>query len=137
MTSAAIVITATGRDGVLGPDLLQGLSEGAFVCNVGHTNREIDVDWMKQQPHERVRRHIERYDLAGTGVFLLNRGSILNLSPGVMPEVEELFDPFSAMMLRGLAWLLEGGAAGLSPGIQPYPEHLEREIAARALASRR
>jgi adenosylhomocysteinase len=92
---------------------------------------------MEQRPHERVRRHIERYDLDGTGVFLLNRGSILNLSPGVMPEVEELFDPFSAMMLRGLAWLLDGGAAGLSPGIQPYPEHLEREIAARALASRR
>ncbi len=48
----------------------------------------------------------------------------------------ELFDPFSAVILRGLAWILEGGADSAKPGLQPYPAALEQEIAERARAAR-
>ncbi len=137
LAGAAIVVTATGRDGVLGPGELRRLRDGAIVCNVGHTNREIDVAWLDTLPNDPVRRHVRRYELDGRGVYLLNRGNLLNLAAGAGVATEELFDPFSALILRGLAWVLTGGADGAPPGVQPYPAELEREIAELTLAARR
>ncbi|MGD8485518.1 MAG: adenosylhomocysteinase [Chloroflexota bacterium] len=136
LASCTIVVTATGRQGVIGPEQLARTRAGAILANVGHGNREIDLDWLEDRPHQAVRPHIERYELEDHDVFLLNRGSLVNLSGDAGIEVEELFDPFAAVMLRGLAWILEGGAAGAPHGIQPYPAHLEREIADLLLSAR-
>jgi adenosylhomocysteinase len=46
------------------------------------------------------------------------------------------FDPFSAVMIRGLHWLLTGGAQAAQTGLQPYPRELEHEVASVALAAR-
>ena len=137
IADAGIVVTATGVDGVIGPDQLSGLRDGVILCNVGHTNREIDVTWLDGHPHREVRRYIERYEVDGKSVYLLNRGSLLNLAAGVMPATDELFDPFSAMILHGIMWILEGGAAQYDPGLHPYPKHLEHQIASAVLDARR
>jgi adenosylhomocysteinase len=136
LESCSIIVTATGRQGVLGPERLARLRDGAILANVGHGNREIDVDWLETQPNAPARRHIQRYDLGGRNVYLLNRGSLVNIASGAGIEVEELFDPFAGIMLRGLSWILEGGAVGFGPGMQAYPQHLEREIAELLLSAR-
>ena len=134
---AGIVVTATGVDGVIGPDQLRGVRDGVILCNVGHTNREIDVPWLDGHPHREVRRYIERYEVDGKSLYLLNRGSLLNLAAGIMPATDELFDPFSAMILHGIMWILEGGASPYDPGLHPYPRHLEHQIASAVLDRRR
>ncbi len=136
LDSSSVVVTATGREGVLGPNQLATVRDGAILFNVGHSNREIDVEWLGGLPHEPVRRHIDRYELEGKHTFLLNRGSLLNLAPGLGTVIQELFDPFSAIMLRGLNWILTGGAETAERGLQPYPPHLEREIADLARTGR-
>lgn len=136
LTNTAIIVTATGRDGVLSATDMQRLRPGAIVFNVGHSNHEIDINWLDRQPNKTIGNHVVRYDLDETHLYLLNRGSLLNLATDVMPRPEELFDPFSAMMTRGLAWILQGGAADYEAGMHLYPEHLEHEIAERALAAR-
>ncbi len=137
LVDAGIVVTATGVDGVIGPDQLGGVRDGVILCNVGHTNREIDLPWLDGHPHRQVRRYIERYEVDGKSVYLLNRGSLLNLAAGVMPATDELFDPFSAMILHGIMWILEGGAAQYDAGLHPYPKHLEHQIASAVLDARR
>ncbi len=122
---------------MIGPNQLGGVRDGVILCNVGHTNREIDVGWLDGHPHRQVRRYIERYEVDGKSVYLLNRGSLLNLAAGVMPATDELFDPFSAMILHGIMWLLEGGAAQYDPGLHPYPKHIEHQIASAVLDARR
>lgn len=129
LASCSIVVTATGIEGVLGSDQLSGLRPGAILVNVGHSNREIDVAWLDQQPHNHVRPSIDRYTIDDRDVFLINRGSLVNLAPGSHPVVDEYFDPFAAIILRGLAWILDGGADTTPPGLQPYPHHLEQNIA--------
>ena len=86
---------------------------------MGHGNREIDVDWLDSLPRETVRRHIDRYTIGDRDLFLLNRGSLVNLAAGAGLAVDELFDPFAAIILRGLSSILEGGADGSSPGCSP------------------
>lgn len=129
-------MTATGREGVLGLEQLRHLRSAAIIANVGHSNREIEVAWLERQPGGPVRRSIDRFTVEGRDVFLINRGSLVNLAPDAGIAVDELFDPFAGIMLRGLAWILEGGTDEARPGLQPYPVDLEREIAELALDAR-
>ena len=136
LTEAEVVVTATGRDGVLGKEDLSLCRDGAVVFNVGHSNREIDVDWLDGHERRTMRDHIERYVIGGRTLFLLSRGSMINLAFTGGSAASNLFDPFSGVIIRGLLWLLTGGAEGAPPGLQPYPPALEREVAAVSLATR-
>jgi adenosylhomocysteinase len=132
---ADVVVTATGFDGVVGAAQIQRLADGAILMNVGHSHREIDVAWLDQHPRTELRRHLERYDVNGRRVHLLNRGSLVNLAVGLGGRAAELFDPFAAIMLLGLDAILTGRLADLPAGVQRYPAQLETRVA-RALVDR-
>ena len=136
LADAEIVVTATGRDGVLGEAELGLCRDGAVVFNVGHSNREIDVDWLDRHERRTMKDHVERYAIGDRALFLLNRGSMINLAFTGGSATSALFDPFSGVMIRGLLWLLTGGAEGVPPGLHAYPAELEREVATAALAAR-
>ena len=129
---ASVIVTATGFDGVVGAAQIELLPDGAILMNVGHSHREIDVDWLNQHPHTELRRHLERYEVNGRRVHLLNRGSLVNLAAGLGTAAAQLFDPFAAIMLLGLDAILEGRIADLPAGVQRYPAQLENRVA-RAL----
>jgi adenosylhomocysteinase len=131
-----IVVTATGVKAALGEEHLRQARPGAIFFNAGHSNREIDIDWLYRQPHQRIKAHIERFDLDGTHIFVLAKGSLLNLAAATSASGLDLFDLYTAVMLRGIGWLFDGGAEGAPPGIQPYPSDLEQEIACLSLKLR-
>jgi adenosylhomocysteinase len=128
-----IVVTATGVKGVLGEQHLRQARPGTIFFNAGHSNHEIDIDWLYRQPHQRMRPHVERFELDAKHIFLLAKGSLLNLAAGTVGGGADLFDLYTAVMLRGIGWLFDGGAEGASPGVQPYPADLEQEIARLAV----
>ncbi len=124
-----IIVTATGVEGVLREEHLRQVRPGAILFNAGHSNREIDIDWLSQQPHRHMKAHIERFDIGNTYLFLLAQGSLLNLAAGAGPYGVDQFDHYTAVMLLGIAWMFDGIPEGTLPGVQPYPAHLEKEIA--------
>jgi adenosylhomocysteinase len=124
-----IIVTATGIEGVLNEETLRRVRPGTILFNAGHSNREIDIDWLSQQPHQRMKAHIERYDLGQTYLFLLAQGSLLNLAAGAGPYGVDMFDHYVAVMLLGIAWMFDGMPDNIAPGLQAYPAHLEHEIA--------
>jgi adenosylhomocysteinase len=134
LRSASVIVTATGFDGVIGEEQLSQVADGAILVNVGHSDREIDIDWLDRHPRTSVRRHLERYDVEGKRVYLLNRGSLVNLAAGLGITAPQLFDPFAAIMLLGLDAILSGQTADLPRGVQRYPRGLEARVA-RALAT--
>ena len=62
MKSVDIVVTATGNKGVLTRDHMDKLKNGAIVCNMGHSNTEIDVMALKTQDltWEKVRTQVRK-----------------------------------------------------------------------------
>jgi adenosylhomocysteinase len=102
---------------------------GAILFNAGHSNREIDIDWLYGQPCKRMKAHIERFDLGKTHLFLLAKGSLLNLASGIAPNGIDMFDHYTAVMLLGITWMFDGIPEHIKPGLQLYPAHLEQEIA--------
>jgi adenosylhomocysteinase len=129
LTRCQILVTATGIDGVLRKEHLRRVNPGTILFNAGHSNQEIDIEWLYQQPYQRMIAHIERFDLEDTHLFLLGQGSLLNLSTGAGPFGADLFDHYTAVMLAGICWMFDGIPAEIGPGLQRYPIHLEREIA--------
>jgi adenosylhomocysteinase len=134
LRSASVIVTATGIDGVLGEQQLAQVADGAILVNVGHSDREIDVDWLDRHPRTEFRRHLERFEINGRRVYLLNRGSLVNLTAGLGIGAPQLFDPFAAIMLLGLDAILSGQTADLPDGVQRYPRTLEARVA-QALAT--
>ena len=128
-----IIVTATGVEGVLGQEQLRQVRTGTILFNAGHSNREIDIDWLCRQPHQHMKAHIERFDIGATHLFLLAKGSLLNLAAGAGPHGLDLFDHYTAVMLLGIAWMFDGIPDDIPPGLQRYPAHLEREIAELSL----
>lgn len=126
---ASVIVTATGFDGVIGAAQIERLADGAILMNVGHSNREIDVDWLNRHPHRDLRRHLERYEVNGRRLHLLNRGSLVNLAAGLGTGAPQLFDPFAAIMLLGLDAILQGRTDDLPAGVQRYPTQLEKRVA--------
>jgi adenosylhomocysteinase len=136
LAEADVIVTATGRDGVLGEAELTACRDGAVIFNVGHSNREIDVDWLDRHERRTMKDLIDRYTIGTRTLYLLNRGSLINIAFTGGFASSDSFDPFSAVMIRGLFWLLTGGAAGVPAGLHPYPLELEREIATATLAAK-
>ena len=124
-----VIVTATGFEGILREEQLRQVRPGAILFNAGHSNREIDIDWLNRQPHQRMKAHIERYEIGETFLFLLAKGSLLNLAAGTGAHGLDLFDHYNAVMLLGITWMFDGIPEEISPGLQLYPAHLEREIA--------
>ncbi len=124
-----IIVTATGVEGVMSEEHLRHVKPGTILFNAGHSNREIDIDWLYQQPHQRMKAHIERFEIGETHLYLLAQGSLLNLAAGAGPYSSDQFDHYTAVMLLGIAWMFDGIPDNIAPGLQLYPAHLEREIA--------
>lgn len=129
LSQAHIVVTATGREGVLAEDAFGHLRSGAILFNAGHSNREIDIDFLYQRPFQHMKAYIDRFEVAGSVFFLLARGSLLNLAAQTGSHGVDFFDHYTAVMLLGITWMFDGLPAGAQAGVQRYPAELEQEIA--------
>ncbi len=127
---AAVVVTATGRERVLGPDDFPHLPDGCILANAGHSNLEIDVPALRRYPAREIRPAIEEIALPEQTVYLLAAGAMLNLAAGSGDPLDA-FDLTSALMLAGIEFMVHHHAA-FPAGIHLLPSEVERRVAALA-----
>lgn len=132
-----VFVTATGRPGVLGIDLIERMHDGAIIGNIGHVPWEIDVPALRANTLRRT--HIvdalDRFDLPnGRHVVLLAEGRMFNLA-GVEPKGNSLESMDLGFLLQSLSLeRVATRAAELAPGPQPVPDDIDRTIARRMMA---
>jgi adenosylhomocysteinase len=130
LSTADVVVTATGGVEAVGAEALPYLKDGAILANAGHHDREIDVAALG--PGEEVRPGITRHELdGGRRVYLLVEGRLVNIAGADGHPVEIMDLSFSVQALA--AQLL--ASAELPPGVQRLPDELDREIARTKLAT--
>jgi len=84
-----IVITATGNKNVVSRDNMDKMKNGCIVCNMGHSNTEIDVLSLKTQDltWEKVRSQVDHVIWpSGKRLVLLAEGRRVNLSCSSVPS---------------------------------------------------
>ncbi len=136
LAQADIVVTATGKSGILTSAEFAQLRPGAVVLNVGHSADEIDTTAAFALPHRALIDGVHEIETPHGGFYLLNRGSLLNLSGAGGFRTSDAFDPFSAIMLAGMAWILSDAYAAPPDGLHPLPQAIEADVAQAALAAR-
>ncbi|XP_029631140.1 S-adenosylhomocysteine hydrolase-like protein 1 isoform X1 [Salmo trutta] len=83
-----IIITCTGNKNVVTRDQLDRMKNGSIVCNMGHSNTEIDVASLRtpELTWERVCSQVDHVIWPdGKRVILLAEGRLLNLSCSTVP----------------------------------------------------
>lgn len=78
---ARIYVTATGNKSIIRPHHFEQMLDDAIVCNIGHFDCEIDVDYLNTNAkREQVKPQVDRYTLDnGRHVIILAEGRLVNL----------------------------------------------------------
>lgn len=134
LSSADLVITATGGMRAIHANLFDVLAPDVVLANAGHHDHEIDVPALEERAigSEQMRPGVTRYRLNDRDVFVLSGGALVNIAGGLGHPIEIMDLSFSVQALACHAL----ATTDLPPGVHEFPAELDREIAAAKLASR-
>jgi len=130
-----LFITATGCSAVITEQHFHKLKDGAILCNAGHFNVEVDVNWLDTNVEKRLyRNNIMGYTLRnGRTIFVLAEGRLVNLASGDGHPVEIMDMSFAIQALS--AQYLAQNHQSLGLGVIPVPSEIDRVIAWKKLES--
>ncbi len=129
---ADVIVTATGKPGVLAARHLGRLKDGCFLLNVGHTPDEIEVAALGER--REVLPHLEEARPCGRSVFLFAGGSMANLTAG-NGDTLNAFDITMATLASGLRFLVSPEASRFPPGLHSLPRSAWEQVARQASGS--
>ena len=77
---ADIIVTATGNYHVVTGEHLDRMKDQAIICNIGHFDNEIDVDYLKKYKSDNIKPQVDHITLpSGNKIILLAEGRLINL----------------------------------------------------------
>ncbi|MCL2628708.1 MAG: adenosylhomocysteinase [Oscillospiraceae bacterium] len=130
-----LYITATGCTGVITEKHFSKMKDGAIMCNAGHFNVEVDVDWLDSNTEKAEHKpNIMGYTLSnGKKVFVIAEGRLVNLASGDGHPVEIMDMSFAIQALS--AEHVAKNHKKLEPGVIAVPKEIDQDVAFRKLAA--
>ena len=135
LQQVGILVTATGRRGVIGVEALRAARNGLVLVNAGHGNREIDIAGLKAEADvmDQVADQVATLRISGgPNLTILADGHPLNIVMNA-GSPEPVLLHFALLGLT-LEWLTQ---AGLEAGQTIVPARIEQEAAGLALEALR
>lgn len=129
-------VTVTGCDGVIRPEHMLEMKEGAILCNAGHFDVEVDVAGLRALAKEsrEVRHNIEGFLLPnGKTIYLLAEGRLVNLAAGD-GHPAEIMDMSFALQAECARRMAERGR-DMKPDLYSVPVDIDKAVATRKLTA--
>ncbi|HNW86310.1 MAG TPA: adenosylhomocysteinase [Candidatus Limiplasma sp.] len=129
-------VTVTGCDGVITPEHMLRMKNGAVLCNAGHFDVEVDVAGLRALATQRfeARKNIEGYLLPnGKTVYLLGEGRLVNLAAGDGHPVE-IMDMSFALQAQCARRIAEAGK-NLAREVFSVPADIDQNVALKKLTA--
>ena len=129
-----LFVTVTGCSGVVLPEHMLTMKDGAILCNAGHFDVEVDVAGLRRLATEArtMRKNIEGFLLPnGKTVYLLAEGRLVNLAAGDGHPVEIMDMSFALQAL--CARRIAESAGELSHTVHAVPQDIDLDVARRKL----
>ena len=129
-------VTVTGCDGVIRPEHMLEMKEGAILCNAGHFDVEVDVAGLRALAKEsrEVRHNIEGFLLPnGKTIYLLAEGRLVNLAAGD-GHPAEIMDMSFALQAECARRMAEYGR-DMKPDLYSVPVDIDKAVATRKLTA--
>ena len=80
--NADIVMTATGNKNIINETHFQKMKDKTVVCNIGHFDNEIDMNWLNTNyadSKEEIKPQVDLYNVNGNEIIVLAEGRLVNL----------------------------------------------------------
>lgn len=128
--TADIFVTATGCKSVIRPEHMLAMKDGAIVCNIGHFDWEIDVEWLGSQPdivEIPIKPQVDRFFFKkqNKSVILLAKGRLVNLGCAKGHPSFVMSNSFANQVLAQI----ELWTNGYPIGIYRLPKILDEKVA--------
>jgi adenosylhomocysteinase len=126
-----IFVTCTGcRDVILGKHM-EVMPDDAIVCNIGHFDLEIDMNWLNSQKNVKkveIKPQVDRYTFPnGRSILILAEGRLVNLGCATGHPSFVMSNSFTNQVMAQLALWQEPEKYPL--GVHRLPKELDEEVA--------
>ncbi|MBN2289806.1 MAG: adenosylhomocysteinase [Candidatus Glassbacteria bacterium] len=129
--------TLTGDINVIRPEHFKLMKDGAFVCNSGHFNVELDLpglEKMAERVEKEVRPLVDAYVLAdGRRIFVLAEGRLINLA-AAEGHPASVMDMSFAVQALTTEYVVQNHQE-LDPGVYEVPASIDEWVAELKLKS--
>jgi adenosylhomocysteinase len=124
-----IFVTATGCRDVIRGEHMEGMKDGAIVCNIGHFDAEIDMRYLNSTPGLKKTNIKPRVDLwtlkSGRSILVLAEGRLVNLGCATGHPSFVMSCSFANQVLAQL----ELASGKLETRVHTLPKKLDEEVA--------
>lgn len=83
VSEADLFVTATGNYHVIRPEHMEKMKDGAILCNIGHFDNEIDMNYLETNPgckKENIKPQVDKWTMeSGNSIIVLAEGRLVNL----------------------------------------------------------
>jgi len=126
-----VFVTTTGNRDIIRPEHLKVMPNDAIVCNIGHFDCEIDVNWLKTQSditQTNIKPQVDRFTFPdGRSIILLAEGRLVNLGCATGHPSFVMSNSFTNQVLAQIALWNEPDKYPL--GVHVLPKKLDEEVA--------
>lgn len=126
---ADIFVTASGCKGIVTGAHMAKMKNNAILCNIGHFDIEIDVEWLHQNAKESpIKPQVDRYTFAnGRSIILLAQGRLVNLGCAKGHPSYVMSNSFSNQVLAQIELWTHPGHYTI--GLHRLPKILDEKVA--------
>ncbi len=126
-----LFVTTTGNRDVIRGEHMSVMPNDAIVCNIGHFDLEVDVNWLTTKSgveHLEIKPQVDKYTFEnGRSIILLAEGRLVNLGCATGHPSFVMSNSFTNQVLAQLALWEKSDTYEL--GVHVLPKQLDEEVA--------
>jgi len=123
-----IVVTATGNYHVVSGPQMERMKDQAIVCNIGHFDNEIDVEYLKKYEWDNIKPQVDHIVFPdGKRIILLAEGRLVNLGCATGHPSFVMSNSFTNQVLAQIELWQNSGE--YKNEVYVLPKHLDEKVA--------
>ena len=132
---ADIIVTATGNKDIIKAEHFELMKDKAILCNIGHFDNEIDMEWLNKTHGEgkvNIKPQVDMYHFSGKDIIVLAEGRLVNLGCATGHPSFVMSNSFTNQTIAQLElWM---NSDKYENKVYQLPKHLDEKVARLHLA---
>jgi len=137
LKEATIVVTATGNKDIIRPEHFKAMRDKTVVCNIGHFDNEIDMNWLNTThggSKVEIKPQVDKYTIDGNDIIVLAEGRLVNLGCATGHPSFVMSNSFTNQCMAQLELWENKGTDKYENKVYMLPKHLDEQVARLHLA---
>jgi adenosylhomocysteinase len=127
---ADIFVTATGNKDIITGEIFSKMKDKAIVCNIGHFDNEIDMEWLNGKHGDTkitIKPQVDMYNVNGNDIIVLAEGRLVNLGVAMGHPSFVMSNSFANQVLAQIE--LWNNTDKYENKVYVLPKHLDEKVA--------